>query len=202
MAPDFTKDFNDGLSAVHESRLSQYNDAKLNDFLNAAQRWEASGNPISQTGLVINAVRHELNHRQKDRHYKDSIVELNRINKEALKEQNRLHGIQIENDRQLAKDAALDNDKKHGQTLAISKEANQLSKRAVLIAILSVVATVIIGGIGVIVAHLDSSRPSTSDTNAPRAKETSPQSAMPQIVLPTPKPTPTNLIQTNVSQKK
>jgi hypothetical protein len=119
-----------------------------------------------------------------------------------LEEQARLHRIQIANDRQLADDAALDNDKKHGQTLAISKEANQLSKRAILIACLSVLATVVIGVIGVIVAHLDSSRTSTSDTNAPRTKETAPQSATPQIVLPTPLPTPTNLIATNAAQKK
>src|SRR5271170_348204 len=120
MAVDFTKDFNEGLSAVHEGRLSQYDDTKLNAFLNAAQRWEASGNPISQTGLVINAVRHELNHRQKDRHYNDSITEINRLHKEQLDEGKRMFS-----------ESSADSDKKHAQSSAIAKDANKLSRIAI-----------------------------------------------------------------------
>ncbi|MGP8201566.1 MAG: hypothetical protein ACLQU4_18915 [Limisphaerales bacterium] len=195
------KEINDIRAIVHSGQLGKCTEDQLKRMLVVIDHYDASNYPHMTQGLR-EPVQNQLERVQRERHFKDSTAEITRLHKEALEEQARLHRIQIANDRQLADDAALDNDKKHGQSLAISKEANQLSKRAILIAWLSVLATVVIGVIGVIVAHLDSSRTSTSDTNAPRIKETAPQLTMPQIVPPMPKPTPTNSIQTNAAQKK
>lgn len=184
---------NDAIKAVQDGRIPQCSDAALQDYLVAAEQWEAAGYPLTQTKLIIESIRHEKDRRQKERHQSQLLHEAERRHQELKTDVRRMFD-----------ENALDSDTKHAQSLAVSQEANFLSRKAIKIARGSVAATIIIGVGAVIVGHLDSTRTSMSPPSALPIREMPQLAPMPQTVLPTPKPIQTNpiVVATNVPAKK
>jgi hypothetical protein len=183
---------NDARALVHDGKLSECDEKLLQSMLDALRMFISSGQAHMANG-VIEHVEHELSRRRTEHRHNQHISELNRIHKEQLSEINRL-----------SREASIDNDKKHGESLSISNQANALAKKAIRIALVSVLISVIIGVIAVFVAHLDRTRPSIAGTNASRTKEIPPPPTKPQIAAPTPQPIRTNAIPrtTNAPSKK
>jgi hypothetical protein len=185
---------NDVLKFYDSGTLENYPDETLKQFqvicgnnqitdLYFVQKCQFATDKISQILLS----------RQREKHHK-----------EALAEQERLHGIKIANDQRLATEAAFDNDRKHSETSKLARKAIKVAWIAVWVAVAGVVVAVILGLATLIVAHLDSRQTPIAGVNATDTKKAQEPIKTPQIVLPTPKPIPmpTNLIQTNAAQNK
>jgi hypothetical protein len=175
---------------VHSGQLAGCSEAQLRRMIEVIDHYDASCQFDMTQGLRT-PVQSQLERVQQTRYKTESKSESNRIHQEQMAEQARLHGIQLENDKRLATEAAADNNKKHAQTARTAKTANIIAGTALAVSI-----------VAVIVGHHDSTPASIAGTNAIPIKRLQPLSEKPQTVSPTPSPTPTNLIQTNAAQKK
>jgi hypothetical protein len=177
-------DINQIRGIAHSGQLFNCADEdQLKRMVAVISHYDASGQPHMADG-IRDAVKSQLERVQGERRHANSIAEINRLHKEQMDETKRMYA-----------ESSIDSDKKHVETSA-------MAKKAIIVAWISLAVSTVVAIASVFVAHLDSTRPAIVGINATEIKNTPAPPQKPQIVLPTPKPTPRNLTPTNAAQKK
>jgi hypothetical protein len=173
------KEINDIRAIVHSGGLSKCTEAQLKRILEVIDHYDA-GLQFEMTQGLRKPVQAQLELVQRERYHNESKLERGTLQQEVMREVKGMFTA-----------SASDADKKHAETARTAKTANIIAGTALVVSI-----------VAVFVAHRDNTRSSIVGTNATPIKTLQPLPETPQIVLPTPAPTPTNLTGTNSPSKE